>query len=47
MLVLFFFSGYHIQLTINFRITYGLNDDTGVPCVFGVLTCEDMDQVMI
>jgi hypothetical protein len=21
------------------------NGDAGVPCVFGVLTCEDMDQV--
>ena len=22
------------------------NGDAGVPCVFGVLTCEDMDQVL-
>jgi len=28
------------------QIILAFNGDTGVPCVFGVLTCEDMDQVL-
>ena len=29
----------------TFRL-FWLLMDAGVPCVFGVLTCEDMDQVL-
>jgi hypothetical protein len=38
-------------LFVNFQLVkimliYSLNVTTGIPCVFGVLTCDDMDQVI-
>ena len=46
--VVFFLSGdYSLQLIKgqNLADDCFLNVTTGVPCIFGVLTCDDMDQV--
>ncbi|AQK46710.1 6,7-dimethyl-8-ribityllumazine synthase [Zea mays] len=40
------FSVLPYHLIIKIQIILAFNGDTGVPCVFGVLTCEDMDQAL-
>ena len=46
--VLFSLSGdYNLQLLKIKNLADCFSDvTTGVPCVFGVLTCDDMDQVI-